>query len=69
MYLPVLFMRLKCPKSDDSPNNHELLSLVKGARNGLVYGTKVRMSPRAINRDRSSQIIETDIQASPMLWS
>lgn len=25
-----------------SPNNHDLLALIKGARNGLVYGTKVR---------------------------
>ena len=28
-----------------SPKNHDLLALVKGARNGLVYGTKVRTSP------------------------
>lgn len=25
-----------------SPKNHDLLALVKGARNGLVYGCKVR---------------------------
>lgn len=31
-----------------SPKNHDLLALVKGARNGLVYGCKVRKSTRPV---------------------
>ncbi|KAF8542967.1 Tim17/Tim22/Tim23/Pmp24 family-domain-containing protein, partial [Trichophaea hybrida] len=30
-----------------SPHNHDLLALLKGARNGLVYGTKIRF-PHAL---------------------
>jgi hypothetical protein len=29
------------------PKNHDLLTLVKGVRNGIVYGTKVRF-PHAL---------------------
>jgi hypothetical protein len=28
-----------------SPANHDLLAIVKGARNGLVYGAKIRQCP------------------------
>jgi hypothetical protein len=33
--------------SNSSPANHDLLSVVKGARNGIVYGCKVRF-PHAL---------------------
>lgn len=36
----------------DSPANHDLLSVVKGARNGFVYGVKIReyASKHAVSR-------------------
>ena len=31
-----------CNYADTSPANHDLLAVLKGARNGLIYGVKIR---------------------------
>lgn len=44
---PPLFLQMAATRFIMDPANHEVLTLVKGLRNGLVYGTKIRF-PHAL---------------------